>query len=217
MDNLREHINKLRKDFALQSLSEESVAKNPFVQFEKWFQEAMQSQIPEWNAFTLATASADGKPSNRIVYLRDFNANGFSFFTNYASCKGKDIADNPFVCMNFFWPQMERQVKIEGRVEKLLEEESQMYFHSRPRESQIGAWASKQSEVIPSRQHLEQLVEKYTRDFEGQEIPRPPYWGGYLIIPEKIEFWQGRPSRLHDRIRYVHIADSDWKTERLSP
>ncbi|MBA3900973.1 MAG: pyridoxamine 5'-phosphate oxidase [Bacteroidetes bacterium] len=218
MDKLKEHIYKLRKDFALQALTESSVHQNPINQFEKWFNEAMQAQIPEVNAFDLATVSAEGIPSLRIVLLRDFSSDGFSFFTNYNSQKGKDIEANPNVCLNFFWPQMERQIRIQGIVEKLKPEDSDLYFSSRPRGSQIGALASAQSEVVNGREPLEQLVEKITKELEGQEeVKRPEHWGGYMVKPAFIEFWQGRPSRLHDRIRYKKNEKGDWVFERLSP
>jgi pyridoxamine 5'-phosphate oxidase len=218
MDSLREHIYKLRKDFALRELSESSVHENPIIQFETWFNEAVQAQIPDVNAFDLATVSGEGIPSIRIVLLRDFTSAGFSFFTNYNSHKGRDIEQNPNVCMNFFWQQMERQVRVQGKIEKLSPEDSDMYFASRPRGSQIGAWASEQSKVVQNRQELDKIVEEMERRFEGQEIiPRPIYWGGYVIKPHEIEFWQGRPSRLHDRIRYSKNEAGSWKIERLSP
>jgi pyridoxamine 5'-phosphate oxidase len=218
MDNLREHIYKLRKDFALQGLSQASVNPNPINQFEKWFNEAVLAQIPEVNAFDLATVSPDGVPSLRIVLLRDFSAEGFSFFTNYNSRKGKDMEANPNVCINFFWPQMERQIRIQGMVEKLKAEDSDLYFSSRPRGSQIGALASAQSQVVKNREELEHLVEKITKELEGQEqIQRPEHWGGYLVKPVLMEFWQGRPSRLHDRISYVKDENGNWTIERLFP
>jgi pyridoxamine 5'-phosphate oxidase len=218
MDNLRDHIYKLRKDFALQGLSQASVHVNPINQFEKWFNEAVLAQIPEVNAFDLATVSADGIPSLRIVLLRDFSADGFSFFTNYHSRKGKDMEANPNVCVNFFWPQMERQIRIQGVVEKLKSEDSDLYFSTRPRGSQIGAIASAQSEVVENREELEKIVEQMTKELEGVEnIPRPEHWGGYLVKPKTIEFWQGRPSRLHDRIRYRKNEVGEWVFERLSP
>lgn len=218
MDNLREHIYKLRKDFAFQELTKSSVHENPIVQFEKWFNEAVQSQIPEVNAFDLATVSEKGVPSLRIMLLRDFTADGFSFFTNYNSRKGRDMMANPNVCMNFFWIEMGRQIRIQGKVERLKAEDSDLYFSTRPRESQIGAWASAQSEVVQNRDQLDQLVKEMATKFEGKDaIPRPPHWGGYLVKHEAIEFWQGRPSRLHDRVRYSRMDDNSWKIERLSP
>lgn len=217
MDSIREHINKLRKDFSLKSLNEQSVHKNPLIQFEQWFNEAMQAQIPEMNAFDLATVSAQGQPSLRILYMRDFSSEGFVFYTNYNSHKGKDIEENPKVCMNFFWPEMERQIRIQGRAEKQRPEDSDLYFNSRPRGSQIGAWASSQSAVVKDREVLDKLVEEITLKYEGREIPRPVHWGGYIVKPSQIEFWQGRPSRLHDRIRYFRNENNNWQIERLSP
>ena len=217
MDNLREHINKLRKDFALQKLSEDSVSENPVIQFEQWFNEAMQAQIPEMNAFDLATVSIDGQPSLRVVYLRDYSSEGFIFYTNYNSRKGIDIKANPKVCMNFFWPQMERQIRIQGKAEKQKPEDSDLYFNSRPRGSQIGAWASLQSTPVKSRKALDKLVDEITKKYEGLEIPRPEHWGGYIIRPFRIEFWQGRPNRMHDRILYMLNENKEWEIERLSP
>ncbi|MDQ3191332.1 MAG: pyridoxamine 5'-phosphate oxidase [Bacteroidota bacterium] len=217
MDNLREHINKLRKDFSLKSLHEQTVHKNPLIQFEQWFNEALQAQIPEMNAFDLATVSAQGFPSLRILYMRDFSSDGFVFYTNYNSQKGKDIQENPKVCMNFFWPQMERQIRIQGIAEKQKPEDSDLYFNSRPRGSQIGALASVQSAVINNREALDKLVNDISIEYEGKEIFRPSHWGGYIIKPLQIEFWQGRPSRLHDRIRYNKNENNHWQIERLSP
>ena len=217
MDNLREHINKLRKDFALETLQEDSVNPNPIVQFEHWFNQAMQAQVPDMNAFDLATISQNGEPGIRILYLRDFSSEGFVFYTNYNSQKGMDMEYNPKVCMNFFWPQMERQIRIQGTAKKQNTEDSDLYFNSRPRESQIGAWASSQSSVIKSREELEKKVVQLGKKYKGKDIPRPPHWGGYIIHPSKIEFWQGRPSRLHDRILYSHDGNKQWKIQRLAP
>ena len=205
----------IRKDYILQSLLEEDVATDPIEQFNKWWDESIKSEIIEANAMTLATANAAGIPSARTVLLKAFSTEGFIFFTNYESQKGEDLAANPNAALLFFWKEMERQVRIEGKVEKISEEESDAYFNSRPLGSRIGAWASPQSKVINDRTVIEDNVQKFTEEF-GEKIPRPPHWGGYLLVPVKMEFWQGRSSRLHDRILFT-LEDNSWKISRLAP
>ncbi len=211
------NIADIRKDYKLQSLDEADTAPNAIEQFGRWWQDAMNSYVDEVNALTLATASSDGKPSARIVLLKGYNEDGFVFFTNYESHKGKELADNPQACMVFFWKELERQIRIEGLIEKVSAEESDTYYFSRPFGSQIGAWASPQSQVISNRQVIENNETKYQSQFATDAISRPPHWGGYRLIPQSIEFWQGRPSRLHDRLLYTLINKGDWKIERLAP
>lgn len=207
----------IRKDYKLRSLSENEIDKNPLVQFDLWWQEAVNSQIDEVNAMTLATANKDGIPSARIVLLKGYDENGFIFFTNYNSHKAKDINDNPHVSLVFFWKELERQVRISGSIEKIAEKESDDYFQSRPLISQLGAWASDQSSVIDSREALEEKFKTLEQYYADKEISRPPHWGGYRVIPSLIEFWQGRSGRLHDRIEYTLGKETDWIIKRLSP
>jgi len=207
----------LRKDYTLAGLLEKDLAKDPFRQFERWFQEAEAAKIPEPNATVLATVGADGRPSTRIVLLKGFDGRGFTFFTNYDSRKGRELAANPLASLNFPWIAMERQVNVEGRVVKITREESDAYFHSRPQGSQLGAWVSQQSSVISGRAVLEDVLKTYEKKYAGQTVPLPPNWGGYRLIPDRVEFWQGRRSRLHDRLRYRREADGAWIVERLAP
>lgn len=207
----------IRINYSKQQLLEAEVEKNPIHQFAKWWKDATESEILEVNAMTLATASADGIPSARIVLLKDFSEKGFVFFTNYESFKGHQLTDNPKACLVFFWKELERQVRITGLVQQVPAAESDAYFDVRPEASRIGALTSPQSHVIESRQWLDDLYEKNTSRFAGKEIDRPDYWGGYLVRPVVIEFWQGRPSRLHDRLQYTLQENSDWKLERLAP
>lgn len=211
------YIANLRKDYSLRSLSETDVNNNPIEQFKTWWNEAIESEIAEPNAMTLATCSREGKPSARIVLLKGINENGLIFYTNYNSRKGKEMEENSFVSLVFLWKEIERQVRVEGKVKKISEEESDVYFSSRPIKSQLGAWSSHQSKVIENRQILEKSMEDYTSKFLNEIIPRPKYWGGYIVQPELIEFWQGRRSRLHDRIQYTLTDTASWKIERLSP
>jgi len=207
----------IRKDYQLQSLLESDIEKNPIDQFSTWWNQAVESQIEEVNAMTLATVDANHKPSARIVLLKEYDQNGFVFFTNYNSKKGLDMLINKNVALVFFWKELERQVRIEGTVEKVSEGVSDAYFNSRPEMSRIGAWASPQSNIIPSREILETNFQNYQTEFEKKEINRPPHWGGYIVKPELIEFWQGRSSRLHDRIVYGKDSDNEWKINRLAP
>ena len=207
----------LRKDYTLEGLSKTEVDTNPFIQFKKWLEQALAAQLPEPNAMTLATATTDGKPSARMVLLKDFDKRGFTFFTNYNSHKGQELGENPQASLVFWWAELERQVRISGRVEKVSPTESDNYFNVRPPSSRLGAWVSNQSEVIASREVLEQRMQEFQRQYESQEIPRPPHWGGLRVIPTEIEFWQGRSSRLHDRLLYTRLNDGIWKIERLSP
>lgn len=211
----------LRIDYMRETLDERDVAPDPFRQFEHWFDEALKAQVPEPNAMTLATAGADGRPSARIVLLKGFDEAGFVFFTNYASRKGRELASRADATLLFFWPDLERQVRIEGRAAKLRDAESDEYFASRPRLARVGAWASPQSEPIAGRAALEARFADAEAKYAGagERIPRPPHWGGYRLVPDSLEFWQGRPSRLHDRIRYRRQARRDglWTIERLAP
>ena len=209
-------ISSIRKDYQLQSLSESDVKQDPIEQFGKWWDEAIASSIDEVNAMTLSTVTAEGKPSARIVLLKGFDERGFVFFTNYESNKGAQLTANPFASLVFFWKELERQVRIEGICEKVSEQESDDYFHSRPIGSQLGACASPQSWVIESRRVIENNLEKLQDQYRDMEIPRPAHWGGYRVVPEAIEFWQGRSSRLHDRIKYTNENQS-WKIVRLAP
>jgi len=207
----------IRKDYTKASLDISSIDKNPIVQFEKWFKEAMDSKVPEPNAMNLATISETGRPTSRIVLLKGIQEDQFLFYTNYQSQKGKELDSNPECALNFFWPELERQVRIEGIAQRVDEQLSDAYFQSRPRASQIGAWASPQSTIIKDRQLLEERVTEIEKRFEGQtKLPRPKQWGGFAISPFEIEFWQGRSSRLHDRLIYTKV-DNEWAINRLAP
>lgn len=202
----------------LHSFLESDAAKSPYEQFAKWWADAERSKIDEFNAMVLATSSKEGSPSARVVLLKDFNEEGFIFYTNYNSRKGREILSNPNACLIFFWKELERQIRIEGIVEKVDEKTSDEYFNSRPRGSKIGAWASPQSEVITGREMIEKNALSYQQKFnDATTIPRPAAWGGYIVKPAVVEFWQGRPDRLHDRILYSRQKDKSWKTERLAP
>lgn len=213
---MKQSIADIRKDYRQHSLDEADIAADPFAQFERWWNEALASEIDEVNAMTLATASKEGIPSARIVLLKGYDERGFVFFSNYESTKGKELQQNPHAALVFFWKELERQVRIEGRVEKVSEAESDEYFHSRPEGSRIGAWSSPQSAIIANRKIIETNVTQYTKRFENQDIPRPAHWGGYRVMPASFEFWQGRSSRLHDRFRYTPV-NGNWKAERLAP
>jgi pyridoxamine 5'-phosphate oxidase len=207
----------LRQDYLSHGLHRAELDPDPFKQFASWFEAAVTAAIPDVNAMSLATVARDGSPAVRIVLLKGVSEGGFVFFTNYESAKAREIAENPRVALNLFWVQLARQIRINGRVEKTSEKESEEYFHSRPLGSQLGAWASRQSEVIANRAALETQLAEVTKRFEGGIIPLPPHWGGYRVMPETIEFWQGRTNRLHDRFRYTRQADGNWLIDRLSP
>jgi pyridoxamine 5'-phosphate oxidase len=206
----------LRQEYSLAGLSEKDVARDPYRQFEKWFQEAEAAKIHEPNAAVLATAGKDGRPSARMVLLKAVDGRGFVFYTSYESRKGRDLEANPYAAYLFPWITLERQVIVAGSVVKVAREESEAYFHSRPRASQLAAWASSQSSIIPGRGALEESMKAVEKKYSGVEAPLPPYWGGFRIVPETVEFWQGRRSRLHDRLRYRRDGTT-WILERLSP
>ena len=214
MDNLAN----LRQEYKKHQLTEELAHSEPLQQFAVWFQEAMNSGVPEPNAFILATVSENGTPEARVMLLKGVDNGGFVFYTNYESDKAKDLADFPVATMCFLWLGLERQVRISGPVHKVTREESEQYFHSRPRESQIGAWVSPQSQPIPSRDFIEKRLQETMQKFQDKEIiPLPSNWGGYRLVPVEIEFWQGRPNRLHDRLLYSEHEDGRWEITRLAP
>ncbi|GAB3202052.1 pyridoxamine 5'-phosphate oxidase [Pontibacter aydingkolensis] len=214
---LNHNIADIRTNYSKQALSEASVAPNPIVQFHTWLDEAINAEVNEPTAFVLSTVNAAGEPSARVVLLKEINDQGFTFFTNYNSRKGQELKQNPFASFTFFWPALERQVRIEGRVSQVTAEVSDAYFRSRPKGSQIGAWASPQSKVVSSREELQQADQKYTEQFaDADTIPRPDHWGGYLLKPTHVEFWQGRPNRLHDRVVYEFV-NNNWQINRLAP
>lgn len=210
-------IAQLRKDYTLHSLSEEEVAPSPFTQFENWWKDAERSQIEEMNAMTLATTSNEGMADARTVLLKAFDEKGFVFFTNYNSAKSAQLDFNANCCLLFYWKELERQVRINGVAEKISVMESIDYFNSRPDGSKIGAWASPQSMVVAGKAWLKETFEYYAERFKHGEIPKPPHWGGYRVKPIRIEFWQGRPSRMHDRILYSATTTGKWTIERLAP
>ena len=210
-------ISEIRKEYQLRSLSESDVDPDPLKQFQLWWQDALNAKIEEVNAMTLATASSDGVPSARILLLKGLSSTGFVFFTNYNSFKGQQLAENPRASLVFFWKEVERQVRVTGLTARLSDEDNDEYFNSRPEGSRIGAWASPQSQVIENREWLENNTLKYQQQFSNQPVKRPQHWGGYVVKPISIEFWQGRPSRLHDRIQYTLSEDGIWVIERLAP
>ncbi len=210
-------MDKLRREYTDAGLNKQDLDANPFKQFEKWFQEAIHAKIDLPDAMTLATATSDGIPSARIVLLRGHDERGFVFYTDYESQKGKELAENPNAALVFYWRELDRQVRITGRVSKVSRENSQNYFQSRPVDSRLAALASKQSEVISDRKVLEERFEQLAAQYQDEEIPLPSDWGGYRLSPNMIEFWSGRPSRLHDRLRYTRQPDNDWRIERISP
>lgn len=216
MSQLNEHISQLREDFMKGKLSENNISSLPYVVFETWMHEAIHAKVNEVQAFHLSTVSKDGKPSGRILYLREFFDNQYYFYTNYESRKALDISANPFGSFTFFWPELERQIRMEGTIALASKEKSDAYFNVRPTESKIGAWSSPQSQVIENREALDAYVKANTAKFENKAIPRPEHWGGYVFTAQYYEFWQGRKSRLHDRISYTKDGDV-WKIARLAP
>lgn len=208
-------LHHIRQEYSQRELSEKECHKNPLIQFKIWLDDAINTKVNEPTAMNLATVNQNGKPSARIVLLKEVNETGFVFFSNYHSTKGMALENCPFVALTFFWPELERQIRIEGNAQKLPENQSDDYFHSRPHTSQLGAWASEQSSVIKNKNILLARAAMFAAKYP-LHVPRPPHWGGYLVIPHAIEFWQGRPSRLHDRIRY-HFFNHSWSIERLAP
>ena len=217
MEKIKTYIKLLRIEFTSGVLDESDISKNPVTQFSKWLQNAIDASVNEPNAMTLATTSADLTADARIVLLRNYDSKGFSFFTNYNSIKGKQIRHNKKACLNFFWPELQRQVRIKGTIEKLTSQTSDQYFNTRPRESQIAAWASSQSETLINRDALEKRYKEYEKKFAGDKVPRPSHWGGFRLKPVHFEFWQGRKSRLHDRIVYEKLRNGKWNIQRLNP
>ena len=217
MSQVNQHISQLREDFMKGELSENNLNKTPDLQFEQWMKDAIDAKVNEVPACNLATVDKNNKPSARIIYLREFSNNEFYFYTNYDSRKGQQIAENPNVCLTFFWPELERQIRIEGVITQKAEaEKSDAYFNARPQDSKIGAWSSPQSRVLNNREELNTFIEGYKTKFNNQEIPRPEFWGGYVIKANYYEFWQGRKNRLHDRIAFT-LENDNWKIERLAP
>lgn len=213
---MKKSIAEIRKEYMLAELLESEVDPSPIVQFEQWLSEAVKANVPEPNAMTLATSTFEGKPSARMILLKGVDEGGFAFFTNYESRKSKQIIQNPYGALVFFWPALERQVRIEGKFFRMSAKASDRYFKTRPVGSKIGAWASPQSQVIPNRRYLDNLKSDYQEEFSNREINRPDNWGGYILQPTLIEFWQGRPDRLHDRIQY-RLENEEWIIERLAP
>ena len=212
-----DHVARLRKQYTRSGLDESEAAPDPIEQFRGWFEDALAADLHEPNAMTLATATPEGRSSARIVLVKGFDERGFVFYTNYGGRKARELEANPYCALVFYWGELERQVRVEGRVSRVSEEESDAYFASRPRGSRLGAWASEQSRPVGDRGTLERRLRELEREYEGREIPRPPFWGGYRVEPEIIEFWQGRENRLHDRLLYRRDIDGGWIRERLQP
>ncbi len=218
MNYTKEQIEALRRDYRSRNLEKADLANHPIPQFQKWFAEALEANVPEPNALTLATCGANGRPAGRIVLLKGFDAEGFVFYTNYESHKAQELEENPYAAMVFCWLELERQVRISGKVEKISREASLAYYQSRPKGSQIGAWASPQSKVIGDRKVLEDKVEALQQEYAAADsLPIPPHWGGYLLRPDEVEFWQGRTSRLHDRFSFQLTEGGTWTVDRLAP
>ena len=213
---MEKNLFELRKEYRLQKLVVDETQSNPFKQFQNWFDQALKSEVPEPNAMSFSSANKEGRPSSRMVLLKKYHEDGFVFFTNYNSRKGHQINENPYGALLFFWVELERQVRIEGKVGKISADESDAYFFQRPKGSRIGAWASPQSEIIPNRTYLERLEEDYIKIFKNKKITRPAHWGGYCLTPDHFEFWQGRENRLHDRIEYTK-QNNIWNIARLAP
>lgn len=211
------NIADIREDYEREGLLETEVLDNPLDQFDKWLKEAIDAALWQPNALTLATATREGRPSARVVLLKEVNDEGFVFYTNYNGRKGQELRENPYAAMVFLWPEFSRQVRVNGKVSRVGDATSDAYFAMRPRGSRLGAWASPQSEVVASREVLEEAMREYAEKYPVGEVPRPPHWGGYCLVPETIEFWQGRQSRLHDRLIYRRLSDGGWKLERLAP
>jgi pyridoxamine 5'-phosphate oxidase len=212
-----DYVARLRKEYTGVVLKESDAGPDPIQQFRRWFDEVLAADLHEPNAMTLATATPDGRPSARTVLLKGFDKRGFVFYTNYEGRKGWELEANPYAALVFYWGELERQVRIEGRVSRISEEESDAYFAGRPRGSQLGAWASEQSRPVEDRGALEERLRELEAEYEGREVPRPPFWGGYRVEPETVEFWQGRENRLHDRLLYSRVGGGAWKLERLQP
>jgi pyridoxamine 5'-phosphate oxidase len=212
-----DHVARLRKEYTRAGLKESNAEPDPIEQFRKWFDEALAADLREPNAMTLATATPDGRPSARILLLKGFDERGFVFYTNYEGRKSWELETNPYAALVFYWGELERQVRIEGHVSRVSEEESDAYFEGRPRGSQLGAWVSEQSRPVRDRGALEERLRELEAEYEGRDVPRPPFWGGYRVEPEVIEFWQGRENRLHDRLRYRRSESGGWRRERLQP
>lgn len=216
LEEVRNYINTVRRDFASKPLSKSDLNENPMEQFATWMEEAVNAQILDPYAMCLSTVNSAGKPSSRIVYWRDVSEDGFVLYTNYNSRKGIEIAANPYVALNFHWSELDRQIRIEGPIKKVSQENSDAYWATRPRESRIGAWASAQSSIVSTPGQVQNSVKELEEKYKDVEIPRPAHWGGYVVIPERLEFWQGRPSRLHDRFVYIKSGNG-WIMEQLSP
>ena len=215
---MKENLHDYRKVYGKHQLLEETVERNPFKLFRGWLKEAeAERELEEVNTMSVSTIGLDGFPKTRIVLLKEYDDEGFVFYTNYLSEKGRAITANPHVCLSFFWPKSERQVIIKGMAQKTSEEVSTVYFDSRPRGSQLGAWASEQSAVVPTREYLEARIAALEEEFKDKPVPKPPHWGGFKIFPEEFEFWQGRPNRLHDRLHFRKATESHWNLERLAP